>query len=355
MRENEKNVIDFGRVFKTTWAKRKTLFIVWVVVFALSCLLILPIPRYYKATVVLAPEIGDASGEGLSSIASNFGINLNMGLNQDAIYPTLYPDLISSKEFLVSLFDIKVKTLDGEINCDLHTYLLKHQKDAFYNYPFTWAKRKMREWTASSQNSGIATDAKKIDPFLLSEQDSKLTLFLESIINCSVNKKTDVVTISVTCQDPLVAATLADSVCQKLQTSIINYRTSKAKNDVNYYTSITKKAKVAYDKSVIAYSSFCDRHRGAVLQSVLSEQTKLENEMSMCYSTYQAMETQLRMSKAKLQERTPAFTKLQGSSVPIKPAGPKRMLFIIAMLILSTGCTIVWFSKDEFLKVFASR
>jgi uncharacterized protein involved in exopolysaccharide biosynthesis len=38
---------------------------------------------------------------------------------------------------------------------------------------------------------------------------------------------------------------------------------------------------------------------------------------------------------AKLQERTPVFTVVKGASVPIKPAGPKRMLFVAGMLILT--------------------
>ena len=59
------------------------------------------------------------------------------------------------------------------------------------------------------------------------------------------------------------------------------------------------------------------------------------------------MNTQLQACKAKVQERTPAFTILQSASVPNKPAGPKRMIFVAAMLVLATiGCACYLFKKD---------
>ena len=40
-------------------------------------------------------------------------------------------------------------------------------------------------------------------------------------------------------------------------------------------------------------------------------------------------------AKAKVQERTPVFTVVQGAAVPIKASNPKRMLFVLGMLILA--------------------
>ena len=56
--------------------------------------------------------------------------------------------------------------------------------------------------------------------------------------------------------------------------------------------------------------------------------------------------TQLEAMKAKLQERTPAFTTLKSATVPIKPAGPKRMIFVAGMLILGTIVTSLWLVRD---------
>ena len=81
----EKDTIDLALIVRTLIEKRRKFYIMWPIVFVLSCIWVLPQPRYYRCEVSLAPE---ASGEdmagGLSTLASNFGINLGGG-GSDAI------------------------------------------------------------------------------------------------------------------------------------------------------------------------------------------------------------------------------------------------------------------------------
>ena len=185
---------------------------------------------------------------------------------------------------------------------------------------------------------------------MLSEFDYNLVESVKSKITCNVDKKTDVISITVKDQDRLVSATLADSVRQHLQEFIINYRTSKARLDVNHYQHLADSAKKEYDEAVAQYSEYCDLNQDIILQTAISKRDKLESDMQLKYNTYTAMCTQLEAMKAKLQERTPAFTTLKNATVPIKPAGPKRMLFVIGMLLLSTIVTSLWLTKDIFLQ-----
>ena len=127
---SDRQIIDLGRVFHTLWAKKKLFLKVWLVTFILSCIWILPQPRYYTSEVKLAPEMnGEDVGGGLSSIASSFGFNIGGIGGQDAIYPELYPDLFESPEFIVGLFDIKVTTKDGKLTTNYFDYMKNHQKE----------------------------------------------------------------------------------------------------------------------------------------------------------------------------------------------------------------------------------
>ena len=130
--EENKNVINISDIVKKLLAHKKLFLKVLSIVFVLSCALILCVPRYYTCDIKLAPEYDFASGSSLSSIASSFGIDLGENPTTDAISPTLYPDLMESTDFLVSLFDIQVKSLDGTIDTDYFTYLKKYQKRAFW-------------------------------------------------------------------------------------------------------------------------------------------------------------------------------------------------------------------------------
>ena len=60
----------------------------------------------------------------------------------------------------------------------------------------------------------------------------------------------------------------------------------------------------------------------------------MENEMQLLYNTYTSLQAQVQQAQAKLLMQTPAFTTLQSASVPLKPAGPKRMLFVLGMTVL---------------------
>lgn len=340
----EKDTIDLALIVRTLIEKRRKFYIMWPIVFVLSCIWVLPQPRYYRCEVSLAPE---ASGEdmagGLSTLASNFGINLGGG-GSDAIYPMLYPDLMESNSFIVSLFSIKVKTDDGSINTDYYTYLTKHQKKNWLTQPFKDAKKAIVK-LFSSKDKTSGGNRKEIDAFRLSERDYKLVESVKNKISCDVDKKTDVVTITVQDQDCLVSAILADSVKQRLQDFIIEYRTSKARLDLNHYEGLAAEAKKEYDASIAKYSDYCDANQDIILQASISERDKLEADMQLKYNTYNALCTQVEATKAKMQERTPAFTTLKTASVPIKPAGPKRMIFVAGMLLFSTFVMALWLSR----------
>ncbi len=342
--------IDIVSLIKKLWARKKTFFIVWAVTFGLSLLWILPQPRYYRCNVSLAPEAyGDNVG-GISSLASNFGLNLG-GQGTDAIYPQLYPELMQSPEFVVGLFSIRVKTYKDSIDTDYATYLRRYQKKNWLTEPFKKASRAITSLIVRPKNEVVSKDH-KIDPFNLTMSEFKTMGRISKKISCSVDQRTDVISISVKDQDRLVCALVADSVRQHLQDFIIMYRTKKARIDVLHYQTLADSCKREYDMSVRKYSNFCDSNRGLILQSKLSERDELENDMQMKYNAYSAMQNQLEAMKVKVQEKNPAFTTLKSATVPLEPAGPRRMIFTAFMLILSTLITSGIILKGEMRKMF---
>lgn len=344
----QNDALALGIIVKTLCSKRKTFLKVWVVTFALSCLWIFPQPRYYKAEVMLAPEMGGDNMGSLGALASSFGVNLG-GESSDAIYPELYPDLMSSTDFAVSLFSIPVKTIDGEVETDLYTYLTKHQKTAFYKLPTIWIKRKIKE-LLPSKKAGV-TNETEVNPFFLTERQLEVADRLrESVVSCSVDKLTNVFSIRIVAQDPLVAATLADSVRVRLQTFITAYRTNKARIDMEHYLQLQEQTKAEYEQAVITYSSYVDKHRNVTSKVAEEEVTKLSRDVELKYNAFSAVTLQVQATEAKLQEKTPAFTILQNAYVPQKPAGPKRMMFVAFMLVLSTVITTGYLFKNHLTK-----
>lgn len=343
------DVIDLRIVARKIYKRRKTFFITWFVVFVISCAIILCVPRYYVTNVKLAPEMGGTSAGGVLSIASSFGFDLGSMETTDAISPLIYPDLFESNDFVVSLFDIKVENIDGDIKTDYYTYMTQYQKKTLFKIPFIWLRKQIKSLFKEKKNMSFSEDGSYVNPFMMSEEQEMLVEGVKSKITCGVDKKTVMITITVEDQDPLVCAIMADSVSARLQQFITEYRTSKARVDYEYYKALAQDAKLEYETALQRYSEYTDKYRNAVIQIYVSERDKLENDMQMKYNTYTAMNTQLETAKAKVQERTPAFTMIQGPSVPNKPEGPKRMLFVIGMLFVSTIFVVAYIMKDDIM------
>ncbi len=338
--------IDLGGIFKKVWSNRRLFIKVWVVTFILSCIWILPQPRYYRAEVSIAPETSEDSDIGsLAALASNFGVNIDKS-HADAINPKLYPDLFESTKFLTGLFGVIVKTEDGTIETDYYSYLKDHQKQNVLFFPLRACQSLLssgkEEATEQPSHNG-----KRFDPFKLSKEESDILAKVRGNIKCNFSMVTEVVTITVTDQDPLVCALLADSIKEHLQHFITDYRTKKARDDYEHYKRLTDEAKDSYEKSLEEYISLRDANTHASLQSVVLKLDAMDMDVKAKYNIYMSLNTRLEAAMAKVQERTPAFTELINATVPTKPAGPKRMFFVAVMLFLSTIGTIVYLNRKS--------
>ena len=165
--EKKKLNIDIKKIVKTA-LQRKWLFVkVWVITFVLSCVWILPQPRYYTSEVSIAPESTDMKDAGsLASLASSFGVSLGNG-SGDAIYPQLYPDLFASTQFMVSLMDIQVQTMEGDVNTDYFTYLKDYQQKNILFEPIRLVVNWAKSFFEKGEPSIPGKDGQRFDPFHL--------------------------------------------------------------------------------------------------------------------------------------------------------------------------------------------
>ena len=349
----EESSIDFGKIFKDLLRHKSLYFKVLPVAFVLAAIYALSKPNYYDCTVKLSPEMsgGSSSKSGLLSLASSFGVNLGQGvggMGTEALFPTLYPDLINSTDFKTSLFPVPV-TIEGNKE--------KGEPDRTMSYyDYLENEQKAPWWSAAIGGTmkfiiGLFKDEEaketKLDPFRLTKDQADIVKALDEKVVCDVDKKTMVITISVTDQDPVICATMADTVKTRLQKFITDYRTSKARVDLVYNQKLYKEAKARYDRARQKYAEFVDANQDIILQTVRQKQTDLENEMQLQYNAYTQVAAQLLAAEAKVQENTPAFTTLQSATVPVKKSGPKRAQMCLIFLFLAFLGTTAWILYKE--------
>ena len=342
---SETPTLELGKLWLAVKKKKRLYLKVCGLTFVVVWLLSLGYPDYYKCQVTLVPESSSGNGSmgSLLSLASSFGVNVggSGGKDADAITPMLYPDLMKSTDFVASLFDIKVKR-DSDLQAmTYYEYLRDHQEQpiwieglqAFFGLFF----------------SGD-TEKKKMEPldlFRLTPEQKDVMWKITQKVECLVDKKSEVITISVKDQDPVVAALVADSVRSKLQNSLTEYRTNKARHDLAYIQRLHKEAKQSYERSCDIYADYVDSNHDVVLESVRQKQTRLENEMQLRYNNYNALSAQLLAALAKVQEKTPAFTTLERATVPMLNAGPNRRLIIFLCTLLSFLFVTLWIMYKE--------
>ena len=337
--KTDTDLIDLGQLMRKVWSRRKLFFFkIWPATFVIACLLIICVPRYYTSAVKLAPEMGAATSMSnpLGSIASQFGLDLTNMQTSDAINPLLYPDLMEDDGFVASLFGIKVKSYDGAIDTDYYNYLRKYQKRPWWSGVTGWLKGLFK-----SKENGNGDDNKPFDPYDMSNADNSVAEAIRGNVLFSIDKKTGVISITVKAQDKLICRTVADSVSARLKDFITSYRTNKSRDDANYYANLLAKAKSDYETAQMRYANYADANTNVVLNRVKAKEERLEQELQIKYNTYTTLSAQYEAALAKVQEHTPVFTVLKGASVPIRPAGPKRMIFVIGMLFMVTIGAIV--------------
>ena len=349
--QQEKSAVDFGALWQSVLKRRKTYYKVLGIAFVLACIYAFSLPRVYRCEVMLAPELSTSrSTNSLASLARSFGMRLGnnmMGGSSEALLPTLYPDLMNSVDFKTSLFDIQVCAKDSVKPKSYYDYLLNDQKRTWWGRAIGGTIDALLSLIAKEDT----TDNTKVNPFMLTKQQTRIAQMIDRKVVCDVDQKTLVITIDVKDQDPLICATVADSVKNRLQEFITAYRTNKARVDYEYNKKLCADAKVRYEKARQRYAEFADANQDLVLQSIRTKLTDLENELQLQFTAYQTYVAQLQSAEAQVQQDTPAFMTLQSATVPVKPSAPSRKKIVFVFLFLAFVGTTVWaFHKDGLLK-----
>lgn len=349
-KEEEELEIDLMEYARKLWEARILLFKVAGIAAIVGVIIALTTPKQYTVNVTLAPESSKAGGGGLSGIASMLGVGgLSMGSDADALNVSLYPDIVSSTPFILDLMDTPVSTVNKEEpDTTLVGYLKEYTNSSLIGTLTSLPFKAIGGIVSLFKSDNDENKTEEINPFQLTREQSQIVGSLRKSVIANVDKKTGVTTVSVTMQDPLVAAILTDTVVVKLKEHITKYRVSKAEDDYQYWEQLNKQRKEEYYKKQKNYAEYVDANKNVILQSVIIEQERLQNEMNLAYQVYSNVATQLQMAKAKVQEAKPVFAVVEPASVPLQPSGTSRKMILVGIVFLAVAGAAAWilFGQD---------
>lgn len=348
---DEEIEIDWTETLHKIIDIRKTIYKAAGIGLVIGIIVAISIPKQYTVGVTLSPEMGGSKGSGLSGLAASFlGSGVSMNEGTDALNASLSADIVSSTPFLLELSKMKVP-VSGSREISLSSYL-DEESSPWWGYVIGFPSMVM-----SGVKSLFIKEDKKIVSnrvnqgiFELSRKELQKIETLKNMIIVTVDKNTSMTSVTVTLQNPKVAAIVADSVVGKLQEYIITYRTSKAKEDCLYLEKLFKERQQEYYIAQKEYANYMDSHDDIILQSVRTEQERLQNDMNLAYQVYSQVANQLQVARAKVQEEKPVFAIVEPAVVPLSPSGISKKIYVLAFVFLLVGGVMAWtfFGKDLF-------
>lgn len=352
---SRKQEIDWVELLRKVWTSRKLILKLCGIGAVIGLVVAFGTPKEYTAKIFIAPEgYSKSSASGMDALAAMAGIASSPSVNRDAIYPSLYTNIIHSTPFLIRLFNIEVRAQKDTAVITLARYIKERQKAPWWSIitsaPSRLVSRTMSLFSLSGDvpKEEKANTKNKIDPFQLTREEAGIASVIASKIEIEVDKEKRTITLFATMQDPLIAATIVDTVCIYLQTYIKEYRTSKARNILEYNEKLCKEAKVKYYKAQEKYAGYADINRNLVKLTSRAELARLRNDMDLAFSAYNQMEIQVQAAKARVEKVTPVYAVIQPVLIPLTPSKPRKTLILAGCILLSGAGSMIWvlFAKD---------
>ncbi|MBO4498699.1 MAG: chain-length determining protein [Bacteroidaceae bacterium] len=342
--DKKNNDIDIVGLMMLLWGKRRRIIINCFFAGILAIVIAFSIPKEYTSKVVMAPEFTSGLskiGGNIGSLASMAGIDLASAGGEDALYPELYPQIVESTVFLTEIMSLNVVSKDNDINTTLYNYLKSEQKKAWWEYIIGLPGMLISK-LRSKQDDGAAPQAGANERFLTRRQQILLNS-LSKRIKVDVDKGTNVITLLVTMQDARIASDVVQAVSDNLQNHISNYRTAKARKDLEYTEMVYSETRDSYFAAQKAYAEYFDQHQSVARMQYQIEIDRLENERNLAYDIYNQVANQLELARLKVQEKTPVCYVMQPSVVPFKASKPKKMMMGLLYVFLAFFGTCSWY------------
>lgn len=309
------------------------------------------VEREYTASEVVVPELEqDMKSSLMNSLSSFMDLTSATDTENGAYNVTIFPEMASSKPFLASLLKVKVTP-----SAKRAAKLAKKQKSmTLYDFYTDESRVTISEKfiggikkTLHLENIEPVGDINKIDITHFTKKQEDLIKKLDANTDIVINKKTGITTISFTIDDPAIAQQIADTISCRLQAMVINYKTLKAKEKLQYYTKISDEARVRLIKLQKKYAAAADENFFVELQSIKSNIDRIEQDAILAQDAYNTIEKQRISALMEVQDAKPVFVVLEPASYPNKPV-PGRAIKVIlyALLGFLLSCTWGMFGED---------
>ena len=320
----EEDEIDIIALLKTLWIGKKLIVITTILFFIIGCIVALLSPIVYTAQTTFVPQVSEdqmsSTNKGLGSLASLAGINLNQGSTNNDSYlsPLLYSKIANSDEFSLKLIKEDLISLNGE-KFTLKEYMLSDTE---------------------LENNEVKNKEIIKGYNFISEQEFNLVSSFKQKFSIVLNSKDGYIEVIAKDKDAFISTQLVKIITKNLQSRIIELRTNKIKQRLEYSKEQYELKQEEFDLLQKKLAEFKDSNKNISTASFMSELQKLESEYQLQQNILMTLASEYNNNKIKLNKNTPIFSVIDEVSVPNQRSEPKRALialtFMFSGIVLST-------------------
>lgn len=340
--------IDLVALVKTIWDGRKTIFYAVGVCLLIGLVFAFASPAKYTASATLLPsaEKKASSLGGLGALAGMAGINIGSMMGESSGIPAeIYPQVVNSYPFLnefihqkfnfekypqpISIYDYVVADTIASIGSSIKKYTIG----------LPWTLKNAIFASVKVDKDTVSMDYGVLN---LSEEELQVLGAVKNIFKIDVEKKTDLINISVEVKEPVLAAQYVQKVVVLLQQYIIEYKTQQARENLDFVQQRFNEKKTEYEEAQTALFNYKDNHRNIVSERVNLEYQSLNDTYDIASTVYKGLAQQLEQAKIAVKEETPVFTVLEPAKVPDEKSAPKKKIILVLSVFLGGLIGIGW-------------
>lgn len=347
--QEEIKIIKVKDFLKIILLHRKKIILSTIIGALIGIIIAVSLPTEYSSTVKLIPVIeGSVSNnQELSNLLGNLDIK-DLREGNDAIDIFMYPDIVKTIPFITSLFSVEVKeksfpskttTLENYIVQDIKKPWWIELRNKIFGIFNNFIKNKESEIKSTKGSEQIKT----IDSFHLSERDNGIVSAIGGRIEVEVKENSNLFTINVKMQDPLVAAIVADTVRSHLEKFILNYKRLKIENDLHQIEVLRDSSKEAYHHSQLKAANYIDTHHAIWSNVNKIELDSLQFLVSQNYQNYINLNNQYNITYKRLKSINDVFFVLEPSRVENYQISPIRSKIILNYSIIGFLISAIWY------------
>ena len=331
----QEDSIDIIALLKTLWTGKKLIVKTTILFFIIGCIVALLSPVVYTAQTTFVPQVSEdqmsSSKGGLGSLASLAGINLNSEVSSDSyLSPLLYSKLAESEEFSFKIINEEIVNLKGD-KLTIKEYLIL--EDSSFNFNLIGLIKKYT--IGLFINNEIKENINVFKGFnFLNEEDFDLVTSFKQKFAIELNEKEGFIKVIASDKSAFISTQLVQIITKNLQSKIIELRTNKIKERLEYSKEQYEIKQGEFDLLQKKLAEFKDSNKNISTARFMSELQKLESEYQLQQNILINLASEYNNNKIKLNKDTPIFSVIDEVSVPNERSKPKRSLIALIYLFL---------------------